>query len=93
MRVKYNLNTKITFQVTGPADRGAAPMLHNAMYEYAHLNAVDLHVCAEKGGASLPKQLKKASLPAEGSGQMSNAAVLPLTTTSALSTMAACSGT
>lgn len=50
MRVKYNLNTKITFQVTGPADRGAAPMLHNAMYEYAHLNAVDLHVCAEKGG-------------------------------------------
>ena len=31
MRVKYNLNTKITFQVTGPFDRGAAAMLHNAM--------------------------------------------------------------
>ena len=50
MRVKYNLNTKITFQVTGPFDRGAAAMLHNAMYEYAHINAVDLHVSAEKGG-------------------------------------------
>ncbi len=50
MRVKYNLNTAVTFQVTGSADRGAACMLHNAMYDYANLNAVDLHVSVEKGG-------------------------------------------
>lgn len=49
MRVKFNLDTKITFQVTGPTDRGAACMLHNAMYEYANLNAIDLHISVPKG--------------------------------------------
>ena len=49
MRVKYNLDTAVTLQVTGPSDRGAACMLHNAMYGYANLNAVDLHVGVEKG--------------------------------------------
>ncbi len=49
MRVKYNLHTAVTFQVTGPNDRGAACMLHNAMYDYANLNAVDLHVGVAKG--------------------------------------------
>ena len=49
MRVKYNLKTRVTFQVTGPEDRGAACMLHNSMYDFANLNAVDLHIAVEKG--------------------------------------------
>ncbi|MGI6072314.1 MAG: shikimate dehydrogenase family protein [Lachnospiraceae bacterium] len=49
MRVKYNLKTKVTFQVTGPEDRGAACMLHNSMYDFANINAVDLHIAVDKG--------------------------------------------
>ena len=50
MRVKNNIKTMLTFQVTGPTDKGAACMLHNAMYEYANLNALDFHLGIEKGG-------------------------------------------
>lgn len=49
MRVKNNLSTQLTFQVTGPEDKGAACMLHNAMYEFANINAVDVHIAVNRG--------------------------------------------
>lgn len=46
MRVKYDFNTKIVFQLVDrdQADASVPTVLHNAMYEYGNINAVSLMV-------------------------------------------------
>ncbi len=52
MRVKYNVDTKLVFQIGDPLDQGCAAFLHNAMYEYANVNAVCVDAVIPKGGLS-----------------------------------------
>lgn len=49
MRVKYDDETKLIFQIGDPIDHVCAAALHNAMYEIANLNAVCTLVKVEKG--------------------------------------------
>lgn len=49
MRVKYNIDTAILFQIGDPLDQSCAAYLHNAMYEYANINAVSLDVHVKQG--------------------------------------------
>lgn len=49
MRVKYNTDTQLFFQIGDPLDQGCAAYLHNAMYDFANLNAVCMPVTVKKG--------------------------------------------
>lgn len=49
MRVKYNADTQIVFQIGDPIEYSCAAFLHNAMYDIANLNAVSLPLRVEKG--------------------------------------------
>ena len=49
MRLKFNVDTKILFQIGDPLDHSSATYVHNAVYEYANLNAVNLSVIVKKG--------------------------------------------
>ncbi|MDR3077836.1 MAG: hypothetical protein LBV15_03625, partial [Planctomycetota bacterium] len=49
MRLKYNADTQIVFQIGDPIEFSCAAFLHNAIYEYANLNAVSLPLRVEKG--------------------------------------------
>lgn len=49
MRVKYNADTRLVFQIGDPIEHSTAAYLHNAMYELANLNAVCLPVRVRKG--------------------------------------------
>lgn len=49
MRVKYNTDTQLFFQIGDPLDQGCAAYLHNAMYEFANLNAVCMPAVVKKG--------------------------------------------
>lgn len=42
MRVKYNVDTQLVFQIGDPLDHSTAALVHNKMYELANLNAVCL---------------------------------------------------
>ena len=44
MRLKYDVDTKILFQIGDPLDQCCATYLHNALYEFANINAVNLSV-------------------------------------------------
>lgn len=50
MRVKFDVDTKLIFQIGYPMDQGCAAFLHNAMYEYANVNAVCMTAEIPKGG-------------------------------------------
>ncbi|MEM0529046.1 hypothetical protein WGC32_01730 [Zongyangia sp. HA2173] len=50
MRLKYDVDTKILFQIGDPLDQCCATYLHNALYEFANINAVNLSVPVPKGG-------------------------------------------
>ncbi len=49
MRVKYNVDTQVVFQIGDPMDQGCATYLHNAIYEYANINAVNLPCVVPQG--------------------------------------------
>ncbi len=53
MRMKYNLDTKLLFQIGDPLDHATAAYIHNAMYELAHVNAINQYAIVKKG--ELPK--------------------------------------
>ena len=40
MRVKYNVDTQLIFQIGDPLEHSSAGMVHNAVFEYANLNAI-----------------------------------------------------
>ncbi|MBC8570835.1 shikimate dehydrogenase family protein [Zongyangia hominis] len=50
MRLKYDVDTKILFQIGDPLDQCCATYLHNALYEFCNVNAVNLSVPVPKGG-------------------------------------------
>lgn len=50
MRVKYNVDTQLIFQIGDPVDHSTAPFLHNAMYDLANINAVCVPVFVPRGG-------------------------------------------
>lgn len=56
MRLKYNVDTQVVFQIGDPIDFITAPFVHNAIYEYANLNAVCLGVVVKKG--NLPEFIR-----------------------------------
>jgi len=67
MRLKYNVDTQIIFQIGDPMDRSCSPFMMNALYDYAHVNAVCLPVTIPKGG--LPEFIQAArTLHAAGFG-------------------------
>ena len=49
MRLKYNADTQIIFQIGDPIDKVCATYLHNALYDFANINAVCLSVRVKKG--------------------------------------------
>ncbi|MDR1535513.1 MAG: NAD(P)-binding domain-containing protein [Planctomycetota bacterium] len=49
MRVKFNADTQIVFQIGDPIEFSCAAFLHNAIYDFANLNAVSLPLKVEKG--------------------------------------------
>lgn len=52
MRVKYDVDTQLIFQIGDPIDHSTAAFLHNEMYDLANINAV-----------CVPIQVKKGTLP------------------------------
>ena len=49
MRVKYNVDTHLIFQIGDPVDHATAPFLHNAMYGLANVNAICTPVFVPRG--------------------------------------------
>ena len=49
MRVKYNVDTHLIFQIGDPVDHATAPFLHNAMYDLANVNAICTPVFVPRG--------------------------------------------
>lgn len=49
MRVKYNVDTQLVFEIGDPLDHVTAPMVHNKMYELANINAISLDMVVKKG--------------------------------------------
>lgn len=58
MRVKFDDDTKLIFQIGDPTDHVCAAALHNTMYEIANLNAVCTLVKVKKG--ELPQFIEAA---------------------------------
>lgn len=50
MRVKYDIDTQLVFQIGDPIAHSTAAFLHNAMYDLANVNAVCMLVKVPKGG-------------------------------------------
>lgn len=49
MRVKFDTDTQLLFQIGDPMDHACACYIHNAMYELANINAVNLTQVVKKG--------------------------------------------
>lgn len=49
MRVKFDTDTKLLFQIGDPLDHACACYIHNSMYDLANLNAVNLNMVVQKG--------------------------------------------
>ena len=60
MRVKYNIDTQLVFQIGDPIGHSSAAFLHNAMYDLANVNAVCLLAQIKKG--ELPKFIETIKL-------------------------------
>ena len=50
MRVKYDVDTKLIAQIGYPMDHSCASFMHNAVYEFANVNAVSLTFEIRPGG-------------------------------------------
>ncbi len=48
MRLKYNADTQLIFQIGDPIDHLCSTFLHNAMYAYANINAVCLSMKVDR---------------------------------------------
>lgn len=59
MRLKYDVDTQILFQIGEPLDQCCATYLHNALYEFCNINAVNLSVPVPKGGLAAFVQAAK----------------------------------
>ena len=60
MRLKYNADTQLVFQIGDPIEHACAGFLHNAMYDLANVNAVCTLVRLEKG--KLPEFIEAGKL-------------------------------
>jgi shikimate dehydrogenase len=60
MRLKFNADTQLVFQIGDPIEHACAGFLHNAMYDLANVNAVCTLVRLEKG--KLPEFIESAKL-------------------------------
>lgn len=60
MRVKFNIDTQLVFQIGDPIGHSGAAFLHNAMYDLANLNAICLTATVKKG--QLPEFIRAAKL-------------------------------
>ena len=49
MRVKFNTDTKLLYQIGDPLDHACACMIHNTMYDLANINAINLELTVKKG--------------------------------------------
>ena len=49
MRVKFDTDTQLLFQIGDPLDHACACYIHNEMYDLANINAVNLNVVVKKG--------------------------------------------
>ncbi|MCI9210647.1 MAG: shikimate dehydrogenase [Eubacterium sp.] len=49
MRVKYDVDTQLIFQIGDPIDHSTAAFLHNEMYDLANINAVCVPILVKKG--------------------------------------------
>lgn len=49
MRVKYDVDTRLIFQIGDPIDHSTAAFLHNAMYDLANVNAICVPIRVERG--------------------------------------------
>lgn len=49
MRVKYDVDTQLIFQIGDPIDHSTAAFLHNEMYDLANINAVCVPIQVKKG--------------------------------------------
>jgi len=49
MRVKFDTDTQLLFQIGDPMDHACACFIHNALYELANINAVNLTQVVKKG--------------------------------------------
>lgn len=52
MRLKYNTDTQLFFQIGDPVDHSTAAFLHNAMYDIANVDAICLPVFVKRGNLS-----------------------------------------
>lgn len=52
MRVKYDVDTQLIFQIGDPIDHSTAAFLHNEMYDLANVNAVCVPIQVKKGTLS-----------------------------------------
>lgn len=48
MRVKYDVDTQLIFQIGDPIDHSTAAFLHNEMYDLANINAVCVPILVKK---------------------------------------------
>lgn len=44
MLSQYNIDTKLVLQIGDPMDQGCSHMVHNVLYNYAHVNAITIPV-------------------------------------------------
>lgn len=49
MRVKFDPDTQLLFQIGDPLDYACACYIHNALYELAGINAVNMNCVVKKG--------------------------------------------
>ena len=63
MRLKYDVDTKILFQIGDPLDQCCATYLHNALYEFANINAVNLSVPVPKEALAILSKPPRLSMP------------------------------
>jgi shikimate dehydrogenase len=52
MRVKFDTDTQLLFQIGDPLDHACACYIHNRLYDLANLNAINLNVVVKKGALS-----------------------------------------
>lgn len=49
MRVKFDTDTQLLFQIGDPLDHACACYIHNSLYDLANINAVNLNMIVKKG--------------------------------------------
>lgn len=49
MRVKFDTDTQLLFQIGDPLDHACACYIHNEMYDLANINAINLNMIVKKG--------------------------------------------